>query len=482
MSDHTLPDDCSRWPDSPFELLGVSPGVNERDLRRAYASLIRTFKPEQFPEHFRRIREAYEAVRNYARFFSAFQAPGDEPGPPADDHPAERPEAITPEASGTSPPLEDCAEPLRLTMPRSLEDELDEAWDRAVDGDEAGAYARLLELHERQPWRSETCLRLYCLLSVARHLDSGREPCDFLAQGLRRTGGSGPCHEMYRREVEENPDEALTERFAGVMDAATQPGLFATLVEWRWRAAGARGQLGVIVDDLPARRERLAGDQEEVWLRLLTCAADQLAWGTSLAASAGFGECLKEAARHEHLQLRCADVFDRLEYLERAARGWHALREVGKVPTEFLDLLARYWARPFSEVRPGVVALLATISAETDVWFAHLDRVNEASPELLSLLGQVLDSYQWSLDREADDRDPAALAILARHFLEEHGTLGYFTFRPRLLAFCLREVIHPDVVAELAVNTVAISEVRLRQLVKDWPLRHIYRARALFRY
>jgi hypothetical protein len=48
----------------------------------------------------------------------------------------------------------------------------------------------------------------------------------------------------------------------------------------------------------------------------------------------GLLECLHEAARYEHMQLRCADVFDRLEYLDRLADGWHFLIEKGNVPAD----------------------------------------------------------------------------------------------------------------------------------------------------
>jgi preprotein translocase subunit Sec63 len=56
MSDSGLPDDLSQWPRDPHELLGVTSNVDPRDLRRAYTRLIRTYKPEQYPEHLRRIR------------------------------------------------------------------------------------------------------------------------------------------------------------------------------------------------------------------------------------------------------------------------------------------------------------------------------------------------------------------------------------------------------------------------------------------
>ena len=63
----------------------------------------------------------------------------------------------------------------------------------------------------------------------------------------------------------------------------------------------------------------------------------------------------------------------------------------------------------------------------------------------------MLEAYEQTLVLEADDRDPAELTVLARQFLEEYSNLRYpalhySVIRPRLLAFCLREWIDPDVV------------------------------------
>jgi hypothetical protein len=71
VSEASLPDDPARWPTDPHELLGVPRNVGPLDLRRAYTRLIRTYKPEQFPEQFRHIRAAYESALRLAEFFSA---------------------------------------------------------------------------------------------------------------------------------------------------------------------------------------------------------------------------------------------------------------------------------------------------------------------------------------------------------------------------------------------------------------------------
>jgi hypothetical protein len=68
----------------PFEVLGLGPDErDERNVRRAYARLIRQHRPDRDPEGFRRVREAYEEVLFRIRaeaFGAAIEAAGaDEP-------------------------------------------------------------------------------------------------------------------------------------------------------------------------------------------------------------------------------------------------------------------------------------------------------------------------------------------------------------------------------------------------------------------
>ena len=52
-------------PDSndPYEILGLEYGCSERDLKRAYARLIRIYRPDRQPDQFRRVRAAFESVQ-----------------------------------------------------------------------------------------------------------------------------------------------------------------------------------------------------------------------------------------------------------------------------------------------------------------------------------------------------------------------------------------------------------------------------------
>ena len=47
----------------PYEILNLNPNCDDAQVRRAYLDKIKEFPPEQFPEQFRIISEAYELVK-----------------------------------------------------------------------------------------------------------------------------------------------------------------------------------------------------------------------------------------------------------------------------------------------------------------------------------------------------------------------------------------------------------------------------------
>lgn len=49
---------------NPYEILGVAPADGDEVIRRRYLELIRQYPPEQHPEQFKRVREAYEQVKD----------------------------------------------------------------------------------------------------------------------------------------------------------------------------------------------------------------------------------------------------------------------------------------------------------------------------------------------------------------------------------------------------------------------------------
>lgn len=44
------------------KILGVSPGASKREIKKAYAAMLRMYHPEDYPEEFQKIQEAYETL------------------------------------------------------------------------------------------------------------------------------------------------------------------------------------------------------------------------------------------------------------------------------------------------------------------------------------------------------------------------------------------------------------------------------------
>ncbi|MCX4244119.1 J domain-containing protein [Paraliomyxa miuraensis] len=59
--------------DDPYVLLDVRPGASAEQIRRAYLRRVKVYKPDRHPAEFRRIREAYDRLREHERWFDAWR-------------------------------------------------------------------------------------------------------------------------------------------------------------------------------------------------------------------------------------------------------------------------------------------------------------------------------------------------------------------------------------------------------------------------
>lgn len=67
-----LPEDLEQWPRSPFDILGVGSAVSREELRRAWLRLVRRFKPDRFPKHFQRLKEAFDSADKVLKYHQTF--------------------------------------------------------------------------------------------------------------------------------------------------------------------------------------------------------------------------------------------------------------------------------------------------------------------------------------------------------------------------------------------------------------------------
>lgn len=59
--------------DDPYVLLDVRPGASSDQIRRAYLRRVKVYKPDRHPAEFRRVREAYDRLREQEAWFDAWR-------------------------------------------------------------------------------------------------------------------------------------------------------------------------------------------------------------------------------------------------------------------------------------------------------------------------------------------------------------------------------------------------------------------------
>jgi len=462
MSAPRLPENLNEWPDDPYAILGVHYGIDPRELRRAYTQLIRTYKPEQFPEHFRRIREAYETVLRHAPFFGKTAASSEPPEPVA-------------------------AEPAPAALERGpdLLEQMQSLWELACRGQESEAYRGLRLLAEQHPASDELRMRLYWLLRLTPEIDSLRQPIDWLLPRLRANGFTGPLRELYRRELAENPEQVGDDSATDLLLHLAGSSGVLDLAGWRWLAAARLKCWDWIIADVEALRDLVSRDSPERWVCLLASAVDFLAWGRTRAARRKTARYCAEAQSYEELQLRLGREFDRLEHCQMLAEAWHSLKDAGELPAAVGKLLAVCWGRPEADVHPRLEAFLAAVAREPRSWLETLTELHAEAPGLTDLVLRTLQSQpaavqgNASLRREAED---ARQAIA--DFLDLQGKRSYDIFRRALLDFCLAEAIPPEAVADHVEGRKDYwlnRELHLAQvLTADVPLLCVWLAHRLF--
>lgn len=505
-----LPEDLAQWPANPHELLGITGSAERKEIKRAYAALIRRFKPDHHPEHFRRIREAYEAVMAQVDFWANLAAQQEGLGRVAKDGQSSgtTAEAIGEDASATNLTSGatdaaqqaqadgDAADPIDLTAPdrrAGAVDRIAKAWELAVNGDEAAAYAELKSLmsttvlqlsdpeFSKRPRSQRAAVeqtlsrlssRLYWMLDLNPALDSKRTACDWLYAGLIGCGLDGPLLGLLHGALTTRPTESLREAYETMLKADGLASSKAVLLHWRWADAAREGRWSLILDELPRYHAVIVRDSEESWARAVFCTYDHAIWdgletveketlagehkprvnrtrdeAPTFYGSAGVYQALvSELGQLEHLSNRMQEWFDKSDYLRTLVVAWNECRR-RQIPADLLELVRESWNEPYPRYRPRLLKLLRSIAERPQFWLEQFDEVVNAGFPVLVRFHWLLDQYERELPQSIRPSQGKLQDWMAR-LVAESTDPDLLAFRRWFVDRCIREFLGPDWLCE----------------------------------
>src|SRR5205085_12584062 len=249
---------------------------------------IRSYKPEHYPEQFRRIRGAYETVLmepSWRRDASDGQNFVEVELVERSDYPSSDTRA--------------------QALPDTLSQRLENLWQLACAGQEESAYAELVKLVELHPWREAIYLRLYWALTVAPGLDQQRDSIDWLLAGLAHQTDSQALRFEYVHQCAEKPELVLRHDIGQWIAGQSDQSQLGELLSARWRAAATLQRWDRLVADVELMRSRGCADGSPAWLQVLLLASVYCGWSKEPADQRMFDVWQAElsAARESHLPL-----------------------------------------------------------------------------------------------------------------------------------------------------------------------------------
>ena len=447
MSHDALSDDYRAWPDDPHELFGVPWDVDERALRRAYNQLIRRFNPERFPEHFMRIRAAYEWLQRGV-FFQARSVEWSTENPAT---PAASPAGTA--AHGTS----DARTAAFLAH---------DAWQRALQGSLTEAYQSLKQLHERHSEDELICLKLYWLLRVSQTLgtvdatmESDRVPEDWLMPPLRQMGHRSRAWWLYLQAIEAAPAEALSARCASLLRAPILRDYLRPLLQSRWLAAVSAERWEVLQEDLALLRQTSPPHDERLWMPIVFLALDFTAWSNHPMARELFDAGSREVAEFSDFELEASAAFDRYFNLCETT-AWYRTMPITPVPyfvpreiRRLMDVVREFWNRPAMQLREEVLGIVHPWVDDPFGALSTLDTLGSEFPQQLGLLCTLCQQLRRDAAPLSSDERQLLIQPVIERALFMASDVDYKSFRRDMANIGLEECVTVDEIIESGLAT-----------------------------
>lgn len=477
MAASHLPDDRSRWPSDPFELLGIDRRVDERQLKRAYAALIRHYKPEQFPDEFQKIRAAFENARQILKWKSAqassasddvitgFQdasiLPAEAPGP-------FQSKAVKPEPT---------------------------AWDNACAGDLLLAYRQLCELPPSERESDEIAVQLYWLLSLDPLLDSSRKPVDWISSAFQRSGQPGfeKSTQLLLREQWRSVGRIPPDLLTVALDNRWTTIELQVLFRNRWPTLARLDAWALLLNEL-GQVETVFFDDHAGWLAVNMQALELASRSSHQAAFALVSQIRKNFQACHHLALSLTWLFDQAELEFHLAEQLRKLRLHSHISDvdELRPLIESLCELRQTHPHRLRYKLMPLINGWLDDFTGTLNDFDQLMAWQAVLMSDLIRAIETALetspepDVPMDNEDLAELVERQTRLRAafERDFSRYGEFRRLMMMFCLQELVPVDAVFAHLQNRSGLDPQRLRQkqslFYGDLPLRALLKGHLLF--
>lgn len=178
-------------PGNPLKFFQLQQGCDQRALKRAYGKLIRQFKPERFPEEFKKIRAAYEQLQQEIEY--GYWEEDLQTTPGYEEVPVDA-ENAKPESGSEENAIENSGESIIINGPISapMNVSVDPSWKTRLEKEEPeDLYA---ELEAKTPKQPDDFLKLAILSDVVIDQPEPGEPPQFETWLLRGIEQSSEPH------------------------------------------------------------------------------------------------------------------------------------------------------------------------------------------------------------------------------------------------------------------------------------------------
>lgn len=450
MTEHRLPDDWRHWPDDPWALLGVDRDADRETIRRSYADLIRRYKPEHFPEEFRRIREAYEIAGRFGEMNPGIIA-------------------WTTEPSGHDQLASAMSGWRHFWVPEHVREAktFPEVYALLCDWSRSGA-------------DPSSFLTLYWMLRLDAGLDPQRLPVDWILAAFLARVRDARMQSLYHMELLRRSERCVRGDGQALYRALADDSFCLTFGRLRLEAAFDSGCWDFARDELDRMRATLSHDRA-AWILFLLEISKRLPWNEDGPGTALSSDCAAELSTAADLHFKLWDEFDEYDELQSLRADWrearHYLDEQG-LCRPLLDLIPETCERSVFHWRERLLLAVQAWNASPDAALKALDRLAEFRP----LLNRFLELFSQA-DPEGDSALDEYPSWRLAELLDAIDENQYSSSREALLRECLRDgLCARDVVDRIEGDgrLAYLSGTFRNQLSHDLPLHCVLRARRMF--